>query len=164
MLHSSFASAVAIKDLLDATGPNLEHLGIGISDVRGPTDVIKSTEFNLASCTGLRSLRISGSATDRFCTYRLSLSWILILLSTVSSPQIRTLLFSIPVPDLPSVNLGGLAAVLSHERFKSLRRIVFDLKIVTIKSKRVTLDPATEKSAREKLASLPVNLEFHQDL
>lgn len=160
---STEASAIAIKGFLDATGPNLVHLGIGIADISGPSDVLKASNFTLSPCTTLRSLRISGSSPDQIRTYRLSFSWILILLSKVNAPQLHTLYISITVRDLPSLNLGALVAVLSPERFKSLSKIVFELKVETIKGKKLILDTTAEKSARDRLSTLPVLIEFYQD-
>lgn len=160
---STKASAIAIKKLLDAAGPNLEHLGIGIADISGPSDVLKATNFNLSTCTALRSLRITGSAPDQIRQYNPSFSWIIILLSKVEAPSLSVLYISITVRDLPSLNLGALPAILSRGRFKSLFKVVFELKVETIKGQKLLFDQKAEKTARGRLASLPVHIEFYQD-
>ncbi|TCD69338.1 hypothetical protein EIP91_007894 [Steccherinum ochraceum] len=126
---TSHASAKALKNMLDTLGSNLEHLGIGFSDVRDPTEILRSCDLTLISSTGLRSIRISCATTERFSTYRISLSWILHILSRVASPVIHEIVFYIPQRDLSALNLDGLIAVFSHSRYRSLQRIVFDVEL-----------------------------------
>ncbi|OBZ72194.1 hypothetical protein A0H81_07964 [Grifola frondosa] len=102
---------------------------IGFQETRDPTDVLHTMHFDLSRCAGLRSLRISCSPLHH-SSYRPSLSWILIILSKVNSPFLQEITFSIRHSDLCALNLEGLEVILSHARFKALKRITFDIEQV----------------------------------
>ncbi|KAH9935261.1 hypothetical protein B0H21DRAFT_759278 [Amylocystis lapponica] len=121
-------SAFAIRNLLHAIGPTLEHLEIGFQETRDPTDVLQSTHLDLTSCTGLRRLRLSCSATH-WSSYRPSLSWVVILLSKMESPQLGEIVLSIRRRDVCALNFEGVDVVLSQARFASLERLVFDIEL-----------------------------------
>jgi len=127
---SGHKCAYAIRDLLHAIGATLEHLSIGFQEARDPTDVLQVTRLDLTQSTGLLRLHISCSAVANVLTlssYRPSLSWIIIFLSTANSPHLREITFSIRLADLGVLNLEGLDVVLSHSRFSGLRSVTFEI-------------------------------------
>ncbi|KAH8099926.1 hypothetical protein BXZ70DRAFT_893822 [Cristinia sonorae] len=148
------AAAKALKIMLETLGSNLQHLGIGFSEVRDPTEVLKSSDLTLKPCTGLRSIRISCATTERFSTYRISLSWILHILSSVTSPTIKEVIFSIPQRDISALYLDGLISVFSHKRYRSLQRLVFDVELQAE-------DILQEKDIRTRLSVLGRSLKFN---
>ncbi|KAI0091206.1 hypothetical protein BDY19DRAFT_689245 [Irpex rosettiformis] len=146
--HSSGQlSATAIRDLLKAVGPSLRHLSFGFSDVKDPTVILHSTELSLEPCTGLRSLHIHCANSIRFSSMP-SLSWIILLLSKLNSPQLSRLEFFISASDICSFNLEGLAVVLAHKRCASLTRLVFHV------SPRGDYIQGVERRIRDRLSSL----------
>ncbi|CCM01383.1 uncharacterized protein FIBRA_03434 [Fibroporia radiculosa] len=121
--------AHAIRDFLHAARSSLEQLEIGFQDSRDPTDVLQTSQLDLTQSTGLRRLRISCSASHCLMpsSYRPSLSWIVILLSTASSSQLQELVFSIRSADLCALNMEGLDVVLSGTRYTSLKSVKFEI-------------------------------------
>ncbi|KAL6307453.1 hypothetical protein BKA93DRAFT_727392 [Sparassis latifolia] len=123
-------SASAIRDLLCALGSTLEHLEIGFQETRDPTEIIQATQFDLTSCTGLRTLRMCCSDLQPCCSmYHPSLSWVVILLSKMESPQLQKIVLFILSKDLCALNLEGLDVVLSHARFGSVKSLTFDIEV-----------------------------------
>lgn len=121
------------------------------------TEILKATDFTLKPLTNLRNLRIPCSTADRFSTYRLSLSWILLLLSKVNSRVLETLTFSIPAHDLASLNYEGLIVVLSHTRYRNLKRLILDVELRST----AQVCEEVEKKVHRRLSVLDVQLEIN---
>ncbi|KZT73705.1 hypothetical protein DAEQUDRAFT_808333 [Daedalea quercina L-15889] len=122
--------ASAVSQLLKTVGPTLERLVIGFRETGDTADVLRRSALELTHSTGLRSIRIQCSTislTLLHSSYRPSLSWIVILLSTANSAQLKELTISIYASDLCALNMEGLDVVLSHARYAGLERVVFEI-------------------------------------
>ncbi len=69
-----------------------------------------------------------------------SLSWTILLLSKVASPHLREVVFLVPAANVGALNLEVLRVVLSHARYASLRRLVFQIEVRAGKSSIVPGD------------------------
>ncbi|KAI0784252.1 hypothetical protein C8Q75DRAFT_724813 [Abortiporus biennis] len=152
---TSSANARSLKDLFEAMGPGLEDLHITISDVRDPTDLLKTTDFHLQANTGLRRLKIDCCRNDLSFMTQVSFSWILLLLSKVNSSVLRQIRISILRQDLLSINYEGLSVVLSSTRFENLQRLTFEVETRPGDCEK----PEIEK-VRSRLSSLSLQIDF----
>ncbi|OCH94356.1 hypothetical protein OBBRIDRAFT_722879 [Obba rivulosa] len=127
---SSPKHAVAIGLLLHAVGDTLQHLEVGFAETQHPTDILVDARFDLTPCTGLRSLRML-CAEPQLSSYQPSLSWVVILLSKLDPPWLKEIVIVIRSSNLWALNLEALDVILSHARFASLERVVFDIEADT---------------------------------
>lgn len=75
----------------------------------------------------------------------------------MNSAFLETLTLSIPAQDLCSLNYEGLIVVLSHVRYKPLKRLIFDVEVRPM----VRYCRELEKKVQSRLSVLDVQLEFN---
>ncbi|TBU40157.1 hypothetical protein BD309DRAFT_993264 [Dichomitus squalens] len=128
-------SATAIRTFLKASGTSLHELSITLAEAQDPTAILEATQLDLSTSMGLRSLHIP-CLHSRMGFPSRSLSWVLILLAKVRSPNLEEIRISITSPELARLNLEGLDVVLAQNALSRMRSLTFDVDDTKVASKR----------------------------